>query len=78
MAFYRVNANTNVTKNKFNQYPRILSHEKGWVHEKQFIENWKTGESTDHYDRVNKICRMITQGLKTRQMGKIMNWTRGN
>jgi hypothetical protein len=75
MAFYRVNANTNVTKNKFNQYPRILSHEKGWVHEKQFIENWKTGESTNHYDRVNKICRMITQGLKTRQMGKMMNCT---
>ena len=75
MSFYRLNANVNLTKNKFNQFPRIFSKNRGWVNEKQFIENWKTGDTTEHYDRVNKICRMICQGLTTRQMGKLMNCT---
>ena len=75
MAFYRLNANTNLTKNKFHQYPRIYSNDRGWIHEKQFIENWKTGSNTPEYEKVNKICRMIYQGLTTRKIGKMMGST---
>lgn len=75
MAFYRINSNLNLTKNKFNQFTRIYSKHCGWINEKQFIENWKTGSVSEQYERVNKICRMICQGLNTRQMGKMMNCT---
>jgi hypothetical protein len=47
-----------------------MSFHKGWVHEKQFIEDWKTGKTSRDYQIVNRACRMIAGGLTTRQIAK--------
>jgi len=70
MPFYRVTAHSHFTKIKHSQYPRIMSFHKGWVHEKQFIEDWKTGKTSRDYQIVNRACRMIAGGLTTRQIAK--------
>jgi len=70
MPFYRVTAHSHFTKIKHSQYPRIMSFNKGWVHEKQFIEDWKTGKTSRDYQIVNRACRMIAGGLTTRQIAK--------
>jgi intein/homing endonuclease len=70
MPFYRVPAQTNINKLKHSQYPRILSFNKGWMHEKQFIEDWKTGKTSLEYQIVNRACRMIGGGLTTRQISE--------
>ena len=70
MPFYRVPAHSKFTKIKHAQYPRILSHNKGWMHEKQFLEDWKTGKTTRDYQILNLSCRMIAGGLTTRQIAQ--------
>ena len=76
MPFYRVPAQTNVTKIKHAQHPRILTYSKGWIHERQFIDDWKTGKTTRDYQIVNRACRMIAGGLTTRQIAQQieMDW----
>jgi hypothetical protein len=68
MPFYRVRPNTEVTKSKSNQYPRIFTHNKGWVHERQFVDEWRTGKELPQYQEANRICRMICDGLTVRQI----------
>lgn len=72
MPFYRVSADQRFTKMKTNQYPRIMTLKKGWVHERQFVDDWRTGKINPNYERVNRACRMIGGGLSTRQITKQM------
>lgn len=68
MPFYRLAANQNLSKIPTKQYPRIFTFEKGWVHERQFVDNWRLGASTEKLDKVNKYCRLICQGLNMNQI----------
>lgn len=71
MAFHKVKANYNFTKLKVNQFPRIYTFKKGWIHERQFIDEWRTGRSLRRYENVNKVARMIAGGLTHAQSRKI-------
>lgn len=70
MPFYHINPNQELTQNKFNQFPRVFTHTKGWMHERQFIDEWRTGKEDEELQEVNKICRMVTDGLSVRQIKK--------
>jgi hypothetical protein len=67
--FYRVPANQMLTKLKNNQFPRIYTNE-GWKQERQFIEEWKSGEQNPKYERINKAIRLIAGGLTTAATAK--------
>lgn len=71
MPFYRIPAST---KLKHSQYPRIFSFIKGWINERQFVEDWKTGKTAAPAERVNRVVRMIGGGLTTRQIAKRMEF----
>jgi hypothetical protein len=71
MPFYRVAANTTLTNCKTNQFPRIYTHTRGWIHERQFIDEWRTGKVNEELQVVNQYCRMIAEGLNVRQITKI-------
>lgn len=75
MPFYRLPANQNLTRSKKNQFPRIYSLQDGWKHERQFIDDWKNGKSSEKHEKINKICRLIASGLKSAQVAEIMNDT---
>jgi len=75
MPFYRVSASTNI---KYKQYPRLYSFLKGWISEHQFIEDWKTGKTSEEHEKVNRIIRMIGSGLRTRQISKITEYKWGS
>ncbi len=62
MPFYRLPANQNLTKKKVNQYPRIFTFTKGWVQERQLIDEWMTGIHKPEFDDINLYSRMINQG----------------
>jgi hypothetical protein len=72
MPFYRIPANQNLTKIKINQFPRIYSHEKGWVHERQFVDEWRKGKSDDRFRKINKACRLIASGVPVRKVATLM------
>ncbi|MGH7175465.1 MAG: Hint domain-containing protein, partial [Minisyncoccia bacterium] len=38
MPFHRVQADQNLTKLKKNQFPRIYTNSKGWIHERQMVD----------------------------------------
>lgn len=68
MPFYRTNAKTELRN---AQYPRIFTFNKGWVHERQFVDDWKSSKPTPAYEKANKVMRMIGGGLTTRQIAKM-------
>lgn len=72
MPFYRIPARQEFTKLKTNQFPRIYTHDKGWIHERQFIDEWTTGHINEDLQLVNHYCRMIAQGLTVRQMTELV------
>lgn len=71
MPFYRVPANTSLTNCKTNQFPRIYTHTRGWIHERQFIDEWRTGKVNEELQVVNQYGRMISEGLNVRQISKL-------
>jgi intein/homing endonuclease len=71
MPFYRVPANQNLTTRKTGQFPRIFTLHKGWVTERQFVDEWKKGKDIPSYENLNKYCRMIASGLSVRKMREI-------
>lgn len=72
MPFYRLPANQLKTKLKTAQHPRIYSHNRGWVHERQFVDEWKSGSSSPEYDKLNRACRLLAGDITVRQVAKII------
>lgn len=77
MPFYRLPANSDLTESKVKQFPRIYTHSKGWIHERQFVDEWTTGQTSEELKIVNKYCRMIAEGLTVRQISELTgnDWT---
>lgn len=73
MPFYRIPANQNHNDLKSNLFPRLYSFEKGWVHERQFIDDWKNGKTSPEYEKVNRAARLICGDISVRQIAKIMD-----
>lgn len=73
MPFYRVKPNRWLTELKTNQFPRVFTFKKGWVHERQFIDEWKTNKDIKKYEKLNKVIRFIQEGLNVRQLEKAAN-----
>jgi hypothetical protein len=72
MPFYRQSVNTNLNKLKRGLFARIFSFEKGWIHERQFVDDWKSGKTSPEYERCNRAVRMIAGGLTTQQIVKVI------
>lgn len=70
MPFYRIPANQDLTNIKTNQFPRIYTEQKGWIHERQFVDEWR-GHKNPELEPVNRYCRMIAEGLSVRQISKL-------
>ncbi len=73
MPFYRVRPKQELTKLKTNQFPRIYTHNKGWIHERQFIDEWRINKDIPDYKIVNRASRLICDGLNVREMAKAMD-----
>lgn len=71
MPFYKVPANQELTQAKKNQFPRIYTA-KGWMHERQFLEEWKFGRPVEKYSKVNQAIRFLTSGLNTKEVSRLM------
>jgi len=68
MPFYKIPARQDLTKSKTNQFPRIWTRDKGWIHERQFVDEWSTGKEKEDLQVVNSYCRMISEGLSIRKI----------
>lgn len=75
MPFYRLEASRRFSKEKgitTSQFPRIFTFKDGWKHERQFIDEWRTGKSTEHYQKVNQACRILAAGLSVHKCAEMM------
>ena len=68
MPFYRLPANKNLNKLPTKQYPRIFTFSKGWVHERQFVDDWRTGKTPPRLNTVNYYGRLLSSGLSMSQI----------
>jgi len=69
--YYKLESNRSLNNLKTNQFPRIYTNDKGWVNERQFIDEWKNG-SDKKYEKVNKAMRLLAEGATTRQTGDMV------
>jgi len=67
-AFYRIPANQRLNGMSSNQFPRIKSKDKGWINERQLIDEWRTGKTNDDLAKTNRIANMISSGLSIRKI----------
>ena len=72
MPFYHLPANNNVTNLRNSQFPRIFTFNKGWMHERQFIDEWRTGKEDPKLQLINQIGRLMAQGLGAKQIQTIV------
>lgn len=73
MPFYRIPAKQDLTKIKVNQFPRIFSFHKGWLHERQFVDEWRTGKSNKKYEKINLTRKMIAEDIPVRKIAKAID-----
>ena len=69
MAFYRLPA---TAKLKHKQFPRLFSTNRGWISERQFVDDWKTGKTDPAYEKANRVLRLVCGGLTVRQIAKVL------
>lgn len=72
IAFHRVPANQTFTKAKINQFPRIYTRTDGWKHERQFIDEWKSGKKIKKFEMINTASKFIHSGLNLNQTAEVM------
>lgn len=73
MPFHRILPNEIINKNKTKRFPRILSLKKGWVHERQMVDEWRIGKDIEEYKDVNYFCRLLSQNLFMEDIQKLIN-----
>jgi hypothetical protein len=73
MPFHRVPANQRLTKHPVKQYPRVFTFSKGWMHERQFVDEWRTNKVFPKLDLVNQYCRYLAQDLSMSQILKLID-----
>jgi intein/homing endonuclease len=72
MPFYRKPASYRHTKIRQKQFPRIFTFNKGWVHERQIVDEWKSGKIDKKQEAVNRAMKMIGAGISVRKIEKLM------
>lgn len=60
MPFYNLPVNGFLNKTRSNLFNRVWTLEKGWVSEKQLIDEWKLGEDIPKYEKFNTLSQLIT------------------
>lgn len=68
MPFYRMAPNHHLTELPTKQYPRIYTHAKGWMHERQFVDEWRSGKSLERFERINSYGKMLANKLTMNQI----------
>ena len=75
-AFYRIPARQDLTGLPAEQFPRIYSHAKGWMHERQFLDEWRTGQTSEQYEKINKTRQMLAGGMSIRHVSRETGYMR--
>jgi hypothetical protein len=73
MPFYRIKANKSLTKSVTNQFPRVFTFKHGWIHERQFMDEWKGDKIDDRLIKCNEITRMLCNGVTHNQIAEKLN-----
>lgn len=73
MPFYRLPPNQHLTNLPSKQYPRIWSHNHGWMHERQFVDEWRTGKKLDKFEKINSYGRMLANKMTMNQIAEMAN-----
>ena len=69
IAFHRIPPIRRVNKLTLNQFDRVYSEARGWIHERHFIDRWKRGyKDTPEELRASKIIELYAQKLAARDL----------
>lgn len=68
MPFYKVRPNQFYDQPLTGQFPRILSLNKGWMNERQFIDEWRLGKDFKDHEKFHLISKGIWDGFTVQQL----------
>jgi hypothetical protein len=64
MPFYKIDPIKEINSTKFQ---RIYTHQNGWVPEKFFVDEWKSGQPSKKSKRLSIVNRCVQQGLNLKK-----------
>lgn len=73
MPFYKLKSNRLLNNLKSSQFPRIYTHKDGWKHERQFIDEWKSGKQTKKQAKIIEAVKLIGAGVPCQKIAQLMN-----
>jgi hypothetical protein len=62
MPFYRIKPK-GPREYKHNQYPRIFTHSKGWMHERQFADEWRVDKDLEDFEKFTTAAKLLSRGV---------------
>lgn len=68
MPFHMVQPHEYLNKFKTKRFPRIFTFNKGWIHERQFVDEWRTGKDIEKYKHVNYYTKIASKQLSMDQI----------
>jgi hypothetical protein len=60
--FYRISARQELTARHMNQHPRIKTNHKGWITERQFVDEWRMGKEIPRVRRIESLLPDVGRG----------------
>ena len=76
MPFYRIKPERYFSQVPKSQFPRIFTFTDGWKHERQFIDEWRTGRKEKKFEKLNKYMRMLCEeGMSALEVARIVGIT---
>ncbi len=73
MPFHCVQPHDFLNTFKQKRFPRIFTFSKGWVHERQFVDEWRTGKDIEKYKNVNYYTKIASQQLSMTQIKSLID-----
>ena len=74
MPFYQVKPKRYLNNLPKGQFPRIFTFTDGWKHERQFLDEWRTGRKEKKFEKINKAVRLLGEGMSTLETARLMGY----
>lgn len=76
MPFYRIKPK-GPRETGIGQHPRIFTHSKGWIHERQFADEWRSNRDLEQFKNITTAAKLLSKGVTPTKLVELTKKNRG-
>ena len=76
MPFYRIKPK-GPRESVIGQHPRIFTHSKGWIHERQFADEWRSNKDLEQFKNITTAAKLLSKGVTPTKLVELTKKNRG-